>query len=110
MKKILLTGSLLLASLSFAGCGLQGGHTMMSYNTLSSEAPGMSTVRQPGTYALYPSDGTNAIVTKELQNGDQYGFIKNSEGKVVAAVVINGQQQTIPLTAHLATDYYWKKQ
>ena len=110
MKRLLVVGSVVLGSIALSGCGLQSGHTMMTYNSLASEAPGMNTVDQPGTYALYPSDGANAITTKHLQQGDQYGFTKDPDGKVVAAVVTNGSQQTIQLTAKLATSYYWKIQ
>ena len=97
-----------LLALLLAGCGAQPGRTLMTYNRGSDQAPPMNMVRSPGIYALYPSNGTNPITTKDLAAGDEYGFEKDASGKVVAVVVTQNQHQQIPLTARLATAYYWK--
>lgn len=105
-----LAQSTVILGLLLCGCGAQPGRTLMTYNRGSDEAPPMNMVRSPGLYALYPSNGTTPITTKDLATGDQYGFEKGADGKVVAAVVTDHQHQEIPLTARLATSYYWKYQ
>ena len=110
MKRSFLRTFTRLAGLAVGGCGLQRGNTVMTYDSFSKDPPPMNTVQRGGTYSLYPSDSPNPIVTKELQSGDRYGFAKNSNGKVVGEVVINGQEQQIALTSKLSTAYYWKKQ
>ena len=108
--RLLSPGVIVLGVLLLAGCGAQSGHTMMTYDSFAKEPPGMNTVQESAVYALYPSNSLNPIVTKELKTGDQYGFVKNDKGKVVAAVVTNNQRQEIALTEVLAPSYYWKRQ
>lgn len=101
---------LVLLALSLSGCGAQPGQTLMTYTRGSDRFPPMNMVRHAGIYALYPSDGANPITTKDLAVGDAYGFEKGADGKVAAVVMTDHQHQEIPLTARLATAYYWKYQ
>jgi len=103
-------GFVALIALCLAGCGAQPGRTLMTYNRGSDQAPPLNMVRSPGIYALYPSNGTNPITTKDLAAGDVYGFEKDANGKIVAVVETQHQHQQIPLTSKLATAYYWKYQ
>ena len=101
---------IVLAALCLGGCGAQPGRTLMTYNRGADQVPPLNMVRSPGIYALYPSNGANPITTKDLAAGDVYGFEKDANGKVVAVVETQHQHQQIPLTAKLATAYYWKYQ
>src|SRR5690349_7379062 len=77
-----LVGFVAVIALCLAGCGAQPGRTLMTYNRGSDQAPPLNMVRSPGIYALYPSNGTNPITTKDLAAGDVYGFEKDANGKV----------------------------
>ena len=47
---------------------------------------------------------------QKKEKGKRKISAKNSDGKVVGEVVVNGQEQQIALTSKLSTAYYWKKQ
>lgn len=91
-----------LLALSLAGCGLQSGKTVVSYNkgrsAIMNEAP------QSGTYALYAKNSMNPEVRVTLEKGQELGFRKKDEDTTVA---VAGDRE-YPLEAKLATGYLWK--
>ena len=100
--------ALLLFVLSLSGCASRGA-APLTYNTLSASVPGMQTVENAGTFSLYASDRQLPMTSKQLEPGDQYGFMRDRAGNVVAAVVTNGERQVIELTAGHSSQYSWKQ-
>jgi hypothetical protein len=99
-------GACLLGAAMLVGCGAQPGTTTLTYDSLKSTPPPLTTASDKARYALYPSDGTTPKFSIDLNPGDQYGFTKDSDGKVVA--IANGEK--ITLDAWVATSWYWKEQ
>ena len=89
-----------------AGCGAQPGKTTVTWGKGKTPPP-MATAPKAGTYALYPNNGVNPIWSGQLREGDQYGFHKRDDGKVVG---VAGNQDNIPLEATMATGFMWKMQ
>ncbi len=99
-------GACLIGAATLVGCGSQPGTTTLTYDTLKSDPPPLTTAADKARYALYPSDGTTPKFSMELNPGDQYGFVKDTDGKVVG--IADGQK--IVLDAWVATSWYWKEQ
>jgi hypothetical protein len=105
MKYRLLLACVLGAAM-LVGCGAQPGVTTLTYDSLKSDPPPLTTAGDKARYALYPSDGTTPKYSVDLNPGDKYGFIKDTDGKVVAIA----NDQKITLDAILATSWVWKEQ
>ena len=103
MSKSISALFVILATLTFTGCGAQPGKSMITY-ARGKTPPPLITASEAGNYALYPATSANAVVTMHLDAGDEYGFMKADDGKVYA--VAKGKQ--IPLESLTATSYYWK--
>jgi hypothetical protein len=99
-------GTCLLGGMLLVGCGAQPGASTVSWSTISSDAPPPASAGEHADYKLFASDGTTAIFTATLDKGDQYGFVKDTDGKIVAFA----KDEKIPLTNKLATSYYWKEE
>jgi hypothetical protein len=99
-------GACLLGAALLVGCGAQPGVTTMSYESISSTPPPLTTAGDKARYALYASDSTTPKYSADLNPGDQYGFMKDTDGKVVA--IAAGQK--ITLDAIMATSWVWKEQ
>jgi hypothetical protein len=106
MKYRLLGACLLGVAFLGAGCGLQPGSSTIKWETVDAQPPQLIKATIAADYKLYPSDGGEPLCTVHLDTGDQYGFVTDSDGKVVGFA--NGQKY--PLTAKLATSYSWKVQ
>jgi len=86
------------------GCATQPGKKVLTYSEQTTELPKPMTVREAGSYGLYPDDGITPIETVMLQRGQTIGFRHASDGTVVGFA--DGKEYK--LTAVLATDYSWK--
>ncbi len=91
-------------TLTLVGCATQPGKKVLTYSEQTTELPKPMTVRETGSYGLYPDDGITPIETVMLQPGQTIGFRHASDGIVVGFA--DGKEYK--LTAVLATDYSWK--
>jgi len=98
--------ALMLLSIALPGCGTREGQKMATYSSNTTELPAPVTVNKAGTYALYPDDGLSPLEKVQLRNGEQIGFRRGSDGRVVAFA---GDQE-FSLNAVLAQEYIWKYQ
>lgn len=92
-------------ALTLAGCGLQKGETMMSWD--KGDSPAVKTVTEPGTYALYDAKSLNPMDRTRLETGDQFGFRNKGGDKKVAVVKNKDGEREIALDK-ITTGYYWK--
>jgi hypothetical protein len=99
-------GACVLGAAMLVGCGAQPGVTTVSYESISSSVPPLTSAGEAAHYALFASDSSVPKYSVDLKPGDQYGFTKDTDGKVIA--IANGQK--IGLDAILATSWYWKEQ
>jgi len=108
MFKVSMGGAALLAlCLMLAGCGAQPGKTVMTYSRGKTPPP-VARADKAGEYRLFASNSTNAMYTANLNEGDEYGFVRKGEGdKAKTYAVAKGQE--IPLEGWLTTSYYWKR-
>ena len=88
------------------GCGAREGQKMVTYSTNTTELPAPVTVNKAGTYALYPDDGLSPLEKVQLRNGEQIGFRRGSDGRIVAFA---GDKE-FSLNNVLAQEYVWKYQ
>lgn len=94
----------ILAAATLVGCGAQKGDTIVKYNTVGDTQPIATEAIDSGIYALYPSNSMQPLVRVEVQEGEQLGFRKKEDGKVVAFA----KDQEFPLESKVATSFYWK--
>ena len=98
--------ALVAAGLGLAGgCGAQRGTTVMSYGK-GDNPPPLAEADAEAVYALYANTSANPIYRKRLEEGDEFGFARRSDGTVVG--MIDGEE--IPLESTVSTGYLWKKQ
>jgi hypothetical protein len=98
-------GIVLIAGLLLAGCGLQPGKSVSTYNrgnqAIVGEAP------QDGSYALYKAGSTTPLATFTLKKGDKLGFRKGSDEKEFA---VAGTNEVSIETSTLTRTFFWKLQ
>jgi hypothetical protein len=105
MLKQLCTAVVALAFL--VGCGSQKGDTVMSIGKGDNPGP-TSEVKsgREGRYAIYPNTSLTPIRVETLEEGDDYGFRKRDDGKLIGVL---GDVE-VPLEATMSSGYYIKYQ
>ncbi len=104
MSRITL-GLVLVAGLLLAGCGLQPGKSVSTYNRGSQAVVGEAP--EDGTYALYKSGSTTPVASYTLKKGDKLGFKKNSDEREFG---VAGSNEVPIETSALTRTYFWKLQ
>ena len=98
-----------LAAMMLAGCGVQPGRSLMTFQRGGTQAPPLADVENSGWYALYPGNGLTPLDSVLLHKGDQFGFGMDN-GKIAGVYVKNKHPGYIPLTGVLTSEYIWKYQ
>ena len=103
--KGIVTTFVLMALVQFfvAGCGAQGGKTIMTQG--ANAEPVMGTAPQAGEYMLYTAASPNPTATVRLNQGDPMGWRRANDGHLVA--VAGSQTFDLP---HGTVQAYWKQQ
>ena len=97
---------LVLSCVAMPGCGTREGQKVVTYSVNTTELPAPVTVNKAGTYSLYPDDGISPLEKVQLSGGEQIGFRRASDGRVVAFA---GDKE-FSINNVLAQEYMWKYQ
>jgi hypothetical protein len=93
--------SAILGTVFFFGCAaVQPGDAIVKYEDDS--APIMTKAPSPGTYALFSSADVAPKTSVYLEKGDDLGFRRNSDGRLVA---VAGKNE-VPIESK--SDHYWR--
>ncbi len=103
MARYSVAAAFLFAALLMNGCNTTG-TTRITY-LAGQELPPLLTVSKAANFSLYAKGSDKPVWTGELGPGDEYGFVKRTDGIVYG--VAKGTDITLPTSQ--ATPYVWKQ-
>lgn len=100
--------ALLIATLTFVGCGAQPGTTVVRYNK-DSTGDRLQPSPMAGLARLYGSSSATPEMSYNIKKGEQIGFRDERTETGGQVVAVAGEQET-PISAGSVFDrtYYWK--